>query len=195
MEAVARITGIRELDESLSYLRDKSSKKIGKACAGKMATVHARAIRQYVPASLARSINMASDRGIGSRNSKGRKSSIMGAKAGVSVGSAYKSSSRFTVVNRGKRKGIGVSARNLHWFGAGTADRWTGSRRNRSKVGPRRISTGKPVKFVGRISKAKWGGFVQRGAAVAERPAIEAALQTAERMIAAEAATARGVGF
>jgi hypothetical protein len=195
MQTFARITGVEELDDALSYLRDKSAKRIGKACAGKMATVTAKAIRNYVPASLAASVNMASDKGIGSRNSKPKISTIQGAKAGVSVGSAYKSASKFTVVNRGKRKGVGISARNLHWFAMGTADRWTGSKRNRSKVGPRRISTGKPVHFTGRIDKAKWGGFVQRGAEAAKGPALEAARQQMEKMIAAEAAMARGVGF
>lgn len=190
-ELIVRITGVHELDDSLSYLRDKSAKRIGKSCVGTMATVTAKAIRAYVPASIARSVNMASDKGIGSRTSRAKMSTIQAAKAGVSVGAAYKNSQRFSVSNRGGRPGVGISARNEHWFALGTADRWTGSKRNRSKYGPRRILTGSRAHFTGRIDKAKFGGFVPRGAAAAKMPAIEAARQKMDSMIAKEAAMAR----
>lgn len=200
MAQFARITGVNELDDALSYLRDKSAKKIGKSCAGKMATVTAKAIRAYVPASLAKSTMMASDKGIGSRNSKAKISTIQGAKAGVAVGSAYSKVPPLKRQGSGKRRGVGISARNLHWFALGTSERWTGSKRvglNAHKKGvvARRVLTGKPVHRTGRIDAAKFGGFVQRGAEASRIAAIQAAREKMYEMIHAEAAMARGVGF
>lgn len=208
MAEFVRITGVKELDDALSYLRDKSAKRIGKAAVRRMANVTAQFIRRQVPRELRVSGSM---KGIGWRSDKAKLSNIQGAKAGVAVGKSQKEA--FAIVNKGNvstqqynvnkklmkflrtgRKGVGISARNLHWFAAGTADRYTGSKRNRAKIGPRRKPTGNPIKFVGRIDKAKFGGFVQRGATAGKSTAIAEAAKVVNRMIAAEATAARAGG-
>lgn len=183
-ETFVAITGFEEFDDRLSYLRDKSAQKIGKAVSRRMAVVVAQGIRKEVPEEL----NVfGSNRGIGSRGSKSKMSSIQTAKAGIAVGSAGKNIPK--IVNRGGKKGVGISARNLHWFALGTADRWTGSR----KSGKRRVPTGNPRHFTGRIREEMYGGFVQRGAYNSGQRAIDEGRKTMERMIEQEVAIARGI--
>jgi hypothetical protein len=158
-----------------------------------MGTVYAQAIRKEIPPSVANSMNMAGDKGIGTRTSKARISTITAAKVGVSVGGAFKKAGAIAatvtpeVRKAAKRKGVGISARNLHWFALGTADRWTGVVRVRQRgktVG--HTLNGKRIRFTGKISVQKWGGFVQRGAASAEQAAISAARQKLAERIADE---------
>jgi hypothetical protein len=184
----AFLTGVKELDDALSYLRDKSAKRIGKAASRRMAAVLAQFMRPFVPPTLAKSILMAKDRGIGSRGDKAKLSNIQQAKAGVAVGKVGRNQSR--IVNRGGRKGVGVSARNLMWFGAGTKDRY--SKQGRAITGRLTKSGGRH--FTGRIDKGKWGGFVQRGVAAGRSTAIAEGAKTINRMIAAEWKAAKGEG-
>lgn len=53
----------------------------------------------------------------------------------------------------GKHKsGVGISARNVHWFALGTEDRTTGRKSYRTKSGGKRtVATGKRTHFSGRI--------------------------------------------
>lgn len=149
------VTGLPEIDAKLRYLHDVDANKIAIGVCRAGINRAAANIRRHIP----RKIRPRSpDKGIGT--SVKRKRDGATAKAGVGVGASQRKA--LNVVNRGKRKGVGVSARNLHWFALGTADRWTGSKRDRSKLGKgRRISTGKARRYVGAISKAKFGGFVQ----------------------------------
>lgn len=193
MSVTFAMTGVKELDDALSYLRDKSAKRIGKAASRKMASVLARGMRTFVPKSLAKSLMMTTTKGIGSRGDKARQSNIQVAKAGVAVGAAGRAA-KFSVMNRGKRRGVGVGARNLHWFAAGTTDRYTGTRTYRVKGGKRTKSTGNARHFTGRINKQIWGGFVQRGATAMRTTAIAEAAKLMNKMIVAEAQAARTGG-
>lgn len=193
MNVTVKFTGVEELDDALSYLADKSAKRIGKSAATKMASVYAKAIRRFVPSSIAPSTP---DRGIGSRGDRAKQSQLQTAKAGIGVGKANKKARELTIVNRGRHKGVGVSARNLHWFALGTGDRFTGQtiRRNR-KTGRSTVkATGNPRHFTGRIDKAKFGGFVQAGVLASELPAIAEARKVVDRKIAAEVEKARSGG-
>lgn len=188
MSAFLNITGVKELDDALSYLRDKSAKRIGKAGSRRMAAVLARFMRPFVPKSLTSSILMGRNKGIGSRGDRAKISNITFAKAGVAVGSAGRRINR--IVNRGSRKGVGVSARNLHWFALGTKDRFTGRRNSGNKL----IATGSQRHFTGRIDKDRWGGFVRRGLLAGSATAKAEAAKTINRMISAEWKAAKGEG-
>lgn len=198
-----QVTGFDELDHILSRIGGPSAQKMGKAAVGRMGQVYAKTIRKYIPKSIASSLNMASDKGIGSRNTRAKLSTITTAKAGVSVGGSFKRAKKWQKGlgaaggangKRPGRKGVGVSARNLMWFALGTKDRFTGSKRIRGKYGRltnKRKSTGNPVVFTGRINERIWGGFVQAGAKEGKGPAMEAAKQKIASMIDKEAAAAR----
>lgn len=195
MDPVVNIDGM-SLDRAFSYLSEQSAPRIAKRCAGRMGTVYARNIRQQIPPSIARSVNMAADKGIGSRTSKARVSTIQTAKAGVGVGSAMKNAKISGAKARGGRRGVGISARNLHWFGLGTDDRYTGLKwiaRGRTRR-HHQILTGNRIRYVGRIDKAKWGGFVQRGVAAGTEQALSVAAEVVRQELAKEAALAGGLG-
>lgn len=176
------VSGIEEIDARLQYLADKSARRIGRACAKKMVSTYARAIRRFIPASIAPST---SDKGIGSRGMRSKGPRVYAAKAGIGVGSAQKNA--LNVVNRGKRKGVGITAKNLHWFALGTGDRYTGSK----KSGNKRKSTGNLRRFTGRIDKQKFGGFVQKGVIASDAQAIAQAQQLADKLIGSEVDAAR----
>ena len=178
----AVVSGIPEIDARLQYLADKSARRIGRACAKKIVSTYARSIRRFVPASIAPST---SDKGIGSRGMRSKGPRLYAAKAGIGVGNAQKNA--LNVVNRGKRKGKGVTAKNLHWFALGTADRFTGSK----KSGAKRKATGHKRRFTGRLDKDKFGGFVQKGVTAVELEAIGQAQKLADRLIGEEVDRAR----
>lgn len=170
-----KVEGIDELRERLTFLGDRDARSIGRAAENAMAREMAKSIRRFIPKSI---MPQAADKGIGSRLIRMRGGIDPGAKAGVAVGPSGKRVN--AVINRGGRKGVGVSANNLHWFALGTADRYTGSR----KSGNRSKPTGNPRHFTGRIDKTKWGEFVQRGALAAELTAVAAAQKAVASKIA-----------
>ncbi len=49
------------------------------------------------------------------------------------------------------RSGVGIGARNVHWFALGTEERFTGQRVRRTSGGKRTVATGKRKHFSGRI--------------------------------------------
>ncbi len=212
METFVETTGFKELDDALSYLKDKSRIRLGKAALKRMATVTAQSIRKFVPKNLQPKQLGVVQKGIGSRLVKGQ----MLAKAGIAVGKAGREA--FSVVNtsnvttmaytpnkklhkslRVGRKGVGISARNLHWFALGTKDRYVGLKGLRRRVKGKDITygqkrTGSPIKFVGRIDKNKFGGFVQAGARASAATALAEAAKTVNRMLDAEVKAARSGG-
>lgn len=228
MEVFTAVTGFKELDDALSYLRDKSSKRMGKSALRRMSAVVAKGIRRFVPKQLQPN---QPDKGIGNRMVK----RMLQAKAGVAVG---KSGRMLKVVQRGHgstrmestvngqgvlrirergkkfvrftrtgRKGVGISVANLHWFALGTKDRYTGQQSvqqiNQMRSGKKLVNrrgqyvtkkTGGKVHYTGRIDKAKFGGFVQRGVNASLSEARAEAAKTINKMIDAEAKAARTGG-
>ncbi len=176
------ITGIPEIDARTQFLADRDARRIGRAAARKIVGIYARSIRRFVPASIAPST---SDKGIGSRGMRQRGARVYAAKAGIGVGRAAKNALK--VVNRGRRKGVGVSARNLHWFALGTTDRYTGAKKSGATSDRRsphyRKPTGHVRRFTGRIDKQKFGGFVERGVTAVELEALAQAQKFVTELI------------
>ena len=186
------VSGIPEVDARLQYLADKSARRIGRAAATKMVATYARSMRRFVPDSVA---PKTSDKGIGSRSMRSRGSRVYAAKAGIGVGRAQKNA--LNVVNRGRRKGVGVTAKNLHWFALGTDDRFTGAKKSGKSTN--RASkyytrpTGNKRRFTGRIDREKFGGFIQRGVTAVELEAIAQAQLVVDRLLEEEVSAARSV--
>lgn len=96
------------------------------------------------------------------------------AKVGIAVGkSQAKAKANSEKRSRGKRPGVGVDARNLHWFALGTIMRYSGQKKIRNRRGKvtRIEKTGNPRRFHGRIDRATWGGFIQKGYIAAQSEA------------------------
>lgn len=188
-------------------MRGPGVARIGKACVRRMAAVVASRIRRFIPRQLKPN---SYGSGIGHRAIKG----LVRSKAGVAVGRAGKiarvvqrghgvqrtrvvlsksgellgrRSTKFQRFTRTGRKGVGISAANLHWFALGTQERYTGATKGRA--------TGKLRRYTGRIAKEKFGQFVPRGAQAAQPEALAAAVRVANRMIPLEVQRARAKGF
>lgn len=171
------IQGVEEVLERLSYINDAVRNRIERRALGRATAVLAKYIRKRIPKNIEPKFD-GPKKGIGSRPLKKGESSVPMAKAGIGVGRAL--SRALDVMYRRGRKGVGIGARNLHWFAIGTTDRFTGSRtysirtkRGTAKTkaksyadrkGRRTVLTGNVRKFTGRIVKSKWGGFVESGA-------------------------------
>lgn len=169
-EATPKTTGFPELDAKLKYMATSAANVIVSRAVRVGLYEGAKWIRRRIAPTLQAGLS-ASDKGIGTSTSR-KKSNGASGKVGVAVGAASKNAKKLTrgsFVRRGKRKGEGISANNLRWFAMGTQDRWTGSKRVRAKGAKpgARQSTGKRVRFVGKIDRLKWGGFVQEGMAAA----------------------------
>ncbi len=108
---------------------------------------------------------------IGSRLLK--QSQGFGAKAGAAIG---KKSPKVTVSSLTKKHhGVGISARNIHWYILGTQMRETGTKRigrNSHKRGakPQRIQTGNPRHSTGRMPAH---GFIRAASEGAFGPATQ----------------------
>jgi hypothetical protein len=181
------LTGIEELDANLQYFGEIAQRKIGGRVVMKMASIAARGIRSQIRPTIRQSI-LAADKGIGARRIKRSDKSPAIAKVGIGVGRARKNALAVRVANRGRRKGVGVSALNLHWFALGTGPRFTGARTKGRGKRKRLVKTGKPRVYTGRIAKSKWGGFVQRGIQATQSEALNEARSLGERLIAEEQA-------
>lgn len=94
-------------------------------------TVIARKQRQLAPVLGAG--NRGLKRAIGSRVFKNKVKGIKDAKVGIAVG---KKVSRIKPQDRTGRRGVGISARNAHWFILGTKDRVTKSGRKTGRMRP-----------------------------------------------------------
>jgi hypothetical protein len=126
----AVVTGIPELDRRLRGLSDKLQRKVGNPAVKAGLTVYAKAMRAAVPAGLP-TVKAA----MGSRMltaSQVRKSGLppgsVGGKAGGGVGKKSGSKSDKRAAKRGARGkggGVGIGARNIHWWVMGTKGRRT----------------------------------------------------------------------
>lgn len=152
----AILTGLPEVDAKLQRMYLKDANRIARAVVRTGAERAAVLIRQKIPKSIT---PKEIDKGIGVSLKKIAKGAS--AKAGTGVGKSQKLALK--IGSRGRRKGVGVSARNLHWFALGTQDRYTGSVRNRSKGAGKyaRKPTGNKRHFTGRLRKEKFGQFVK----------------------------------
>lgn len=148
----AVVTGLPEIDAKLKRMYLKDANRIARAMLRTGSERAAQNIRAAIPASIA---PKAADKGIGASTKRGT------AKAGIGVGNSQKYAP--PVTRKRNRRGVGVSARNLHWFAIGTMDRYTGSVRVRGKGAPKgaRKATGGQRRYTGRLDKFKFGQFVK----------------------------------
>ncbi len=113
------VTGVEDLSSQFESLR-RGAARITRRAVAKAADSAAGGIRSR--------ISNPSVRGtIGARLSKSR-GEVAEAKIGAGVGKRAATS----VQNRTGRPGVGIDARNVHWWFLGTKDRYTGTRRSRT---------------------------------------------------------------
>lgn len=128
------VTGVEDLSSQFESLR-RGAARITRRAVAKAADSAAGGIRSR--------ISNPSVRGtIGARLSKSR-GEVAEAKIGAGVGKRAATS----VQNRTGRPGVGIDARNVHWWFLGTKDRYTGTRRSRTG----RKDTGKRKRFTGKM--------------------------------------------
>lgn len=147
----AFLTGDKELDKLLTDMQVGAVKKIMRPAIAAGLRVSAKAMKAAVPANM-----KSAKKAIGSRFNKSKRTGEVMAKAGAGVGMKAAKINKMDAKNAERRKGhsgVGISARNIMWFILGTAERFTGSKRVRSKGAPKgaRKSTGNPVHRTGRM--------------------------------------------
>lgn len=114
--SLLQITGDRRLIRRLERLEKGGGRRVSNAAVRKALTIIARGIRSEIPAKL-QSVR----RTIGSRFKRTRTQSEKQAKAGLSVGKKRGSKAP----RRSSRGGVGIGARNVHWWALGTQERRT----------------------------------------------------------------------
>lgn len=150
----ATVTGQVELERVLATIAAQSTNAILRPAFAAGLKVASKAMQAAVPAQF-----KDAKKGIGSRFNKSRRTNEVMAKAGAGVGikaAKIKRDADKNFLGRAGRPGVGIGARNIHWFIMGTAQRTTGSKRIRSKkmiakTGVSRMSTGNPVHSTGRM--------------------------------------------
>ena len=166
------LTGVAELDHALSYMHTIHANKVANMCIAAGCRTAASNIRRHIKRSIRpRTL----DKGIGWRIKKGTRKNKADGKAGVAVGKAFRASIKRTgprALWQGKqgkksvRKGVGISAANLHWFALGTKKRYLKAEAKPSSTTllgkTRQLFSKKPKgRYTGMIRKEKFGGFVQ----------------------------------
>lgn len=162
------VTGDKELDRLLSSLPEKVQKKIARKALNAGLSIEVKAMRGAVPANM-----NDMKKAIGKSIKKSKKTGVVEAKAGAAVG--IKKAKMEAMENKQKglragRPGVGIGARNIHWFILGTEERTTGSRKYRVKGGFRTRATGKAAHPTGRI---KPNHFIRQAAISVESQVYE----------------------
>jgi hypothetical protein len=173
-------TGADALAKRLDEFGPQVARKILRPALRSGVAVLARAQRAAAPKGQI-DVKKAIGWGVSKRSTRTR----MTAKAGGGVGNAARNA-KLTGRKKGRRGGVGISARNIHWYTLGTADRYTGSKswsikKGGQKVGTRSKATGGRKMFRGQMRPEH---FIREASAAAEGPA-EFALR---------GAIARGIG-
>lgn len=135
------VLGVRELDLLYERLKRSTANKIARPALSKAATVAVRKIKASIPGRY-KDVRKA----IGKKSLKTKATGgIASVKVGAAVGKKQESQK-----SRTGRKGVGIGARNVHWWFLGTEDRWTGVKRRRRKgASPTFDATGNKVKYTG----------------------------------------------
>ncbi len=128
------VTGTEELSRQFESLR-RGAGRIARRAVAMSAQTSANSIRSRIS-------NPSVRRTIGSRLQK-TSGEVAEAKIGAGVGKRAATS----VQNRTGRPGVGIDARNVHWWFLGTKDRYTGTKRSRTG----RKDTGKRKRFTGKM--------------------------------------------
>lgn len=112
------LIGDKELDRKLQGMKVGTANRIGRAGLTKGARLGAKIAKSLVE-SRHKSVKRSIGHSVKTQKRGPEKGNVI-AKFGASVGRASKN-----LKDNGNRPGVGMSARNLHWFILGTADRYT----------------------------------------------------------------------
>lgn len=123
------LTGHKEVDKVLKNLDVKTANRIARNALGRGTRVFAKHIKKFVPAGQKR-MRQAIGWKVGSGKGRGRNNGVTVAKAGAAVSKKDASRKGGIVVEsygefRSPGTGIGIGARNIHWWLLGTGPRWT----------------------------------------------------------------------
>ena len=124
------IEGLDQINRKLSYLEAKSADKVLSAMIrGQMKPIETQ-MKKDVDSQVKEG-----RKGVRSRFKNKKKKNYITAKVGFGVGKKKKTAPK--IVNRkgGKQGGVGISAQNIHWWVAGTKQRFTGGMKKRSVLG------------------------------------------------------------
>lgn len=139
------VTGDKEIDAALQKLKVGAANRIARPALRKGARRLLKSVKAQIPRKY-KDAKKAMGMAVNSKGGKSRRDPQ--AKVGAAVGKA----SRKSPFSRAGKRGVGMSARNIHWFILGTAQRSTGSTRIRTKDGAgRRRLTGGRVRNTGRM--------------------------------------------
>ena len=133
-------TNIRAIDRKLATLERSTANKVARASVNAGLTVLVKAIRRSIDSSAASEpLKRAMKKTVGKRFTTGGKKAKYGvaAKAGLGVGKKKNASGS---KDRSGRRGVGISANNVHWPALGTNARYTGQKSsNGGKGRPRKV--------------------------------------------------------
>lgn len=131
------VTGIEEIDRKLATLASRQANQIARSSINAGLTVIARQIRTEIDSEpISQDLKKALKATVGKRLETKRSKYGASAKAGFGVGKntrARAARAAKRAAGRAGRKGVGISANDVHWFALGTKKRFT--RRPRRYVG------------------------------------------------------------
>ncbi len=187
----ATITGDKALDRKFKRLASSGQRKASKAGIRAGMTPIAKAMRAAINAVPDSEASPSQKRGarktVGKRFAKGRKGGAArgqyGAKVGFAVGKKRKK-----LAGKRTRPGVGIGARNIHWFVLGTKKRYTGRRTwTTRKGGTRSKSTGNVRRYTGFIKAGKFIDVTKQALASSAGASIAAARKKIQQVIIKEA--------
>lgn len=166
MEPQLVLTGTKEIDDALGYLHNIHANRVATACIRAGLRTGAANVRRHIRKSIR---PRSRDKGIGWRLKKQTKKNKAEGKLGVAVGAAFSHGINYgknRKVGKSKRRGVGITSRNLHWFALGTAKRYTqqslpSAQRSRSWRSMFLADKAARGHYTGEIEATKWGGFVR----------------------------------
>jgi hypothetical protein len=157
------LSGDRELKKQMEKLSKAVNNRISKKALGVGTKIVAKAIKKQIPNS-----QKSARKAIGASVQRPKKGAWKGwtfAKAGAGVGmkkeKRQRKSAEAKFNRKSKRKGVGIGVSNIMWLLEGTDKRYTGTKRvgAHKRGNKKRVDTGKPKKYTGRMRKS---GYVQK---------------------------------
>lgn len=182
------IAGLRKLERKLERLARKSSPKVGRAAMTAMATPLKQAIRRGVNGSNASDeMKRAAKQTIGSQVGKVRILGEPGLKVGFGVGKQSKArSAKATARAGGKRRGVGISSRNIQWPVFGTGEKNIAASRGAKSRATRETRVRKSGGLTG-STKPVLDGVIEAAILPAVRPALKKAAVKVRQVLRKEA--------
>lgn len=148
------VDGLEDIQKALGKLKLSMANRVARPGVNAAASMGAKIVKSKIPGRL-KSVRKA----IGWRSLKTKyNGGVVGSKIGGGVG---KRRNKVSTTRKNKR-GVGIDEKNVHWWFLGTAERSTGKRSVRRKIGGKSVttgfrSTGNKVRRTGRMPAAKEG--------------------------------------